>query len=236
MSDQILKSCNEVKTMKDAQRPIITPLLPVKGLRHDEMGELTADALNTVVDGLKSMGIDVDTEEAQNAIILETRQALCNLNAQYQFLLSSLFLSIRNNDPLSVKLIELIQVKNMAMRDILSASRQILENVSCKKNASKLVEGWQDVDPAAITKMNNMKAFSDVKDTLIKDDNALKERRFTDLFKENFQNAGGNDMEDEMRSFEVSEERTRSVSANLALYSFLNVIAVGLLFYIVSTN
>ena len=41
---------------------------------------------------------------------------------------------------------------------------------------------------------------------------------------------------DEERSFEISEERMKSVSANLALYSFLNVIAVGLLFYIVSTN
>lgn len=235
MSDQILSGCAEVKTMKDAQKPIVTPLLPVKGLRHDDKGDLTADAMKTITDGLTSLGINVETENAQNAIIMETRQALCNLNAQYQFLLSSLFVAIRNRDPLSVKLIELIQVKNMAMRDILSVSRQILEKAPAAKDGKKLIEGWTDVNPATTEKMNNLKAFSSMKDKLINDDNSIKEKRFSDLMKENF-TSKVTTKGDEERTFEISEERMKSVSANLALYSFLNVIAVGLLFYIVSTN
>jgi len=235
MSDQILSGCAEVKTMKDAQKPVITPLLPVKGLRHDEKGDLTTDALKTITDGLTSLGIDVSTEDAQNAILMETRQALCNLNAQYQFLLTSLFVAIRNSDPLSAKLIELIRDKNMAMRDILSVSRQILEKVPAGKDGKKLIEGWTNVDPAANDKMNNLKAFINIKDRLIKDDASIKEKRFSDLMKENFQSEV-TVADDEQRSMEISEERVKSVSANLAMYSFLNVIAVGLLFYIVSTN
>jgi hypothetical protein len=231
MSDQILNGCAPVKTMKDAQKAIVTPLLPVKGLRHDEKGDLTADALKTVIAGLTSLGIKVETETAQQAILLETQQALCNINAQYQYLLSALFVAIRNNDPISAKLIEHIQNKNMAMRDILSVSRQILETVPA---GNRFVEGWTDVNPEGTDKINNLKAFSNLKDKLINDDNSIKEKRFSDLMKENFATKVTTE-KDEERSFEISEERTKSVSANLALYSFLNVIAVGLLFYIVST-
>ena len=101
MSDQLLKGCDEVKTMKDAQKSVVTPLLPVKGLRHDESGELTKDAMKTITDGLSSLGINVESDDAQRPILLETRQALCILNAQYQFLLGTLFVSIRNNGPRS---------------------------------------------------------------------------------------------------------------------------------------
>lgn len=228
MGDSILSGCDEIKSMKDAQKPVITPLLPVKGLRHNENGDLTADAVKTIMDGLASLGINVDTEDAQNAILMETRQALCNLNAQYQFLLSTLFMSIRKDETLSGKIIELIRDKNTAMRDVLSVSRQILEKAPANKDGKKFIEGWTDVKPD--NKSKNIEAFSNLQNKLVDDATALNEKRY-----EHFANAVTR-QNDEERSFEISEERMKSVSANLALYSFLNVIAVGLLFYIVSTN
>lgn len=236
MGDPILGGCDEIKSMKDAQKPIITPLLPVKGLRHNENGDLTEDALKTIMDGLSSLGINVDTEDAQNAILMETRQSLCNLNAQYQFLLTTLFMSIRKDETLSGKLIELLREKNMAMRDILSVSRQILEKAPANKDGKKFIEGWTDVNAGVNIKTKAVEGFVQMQNKLVGDANALSEKRYGDLAKENFDNSSAQGSADLERTLEISEQRMKSVSANLSLYSFLNVIAVGLLFYIVSTN
>jgi hypothetical protein len=236
MGDPILGGCDEIKSMKDAQKPIITPLLPVKGLRHNENGDLTEDALKTIMDGLSSLGINVDTEDAQNAILMETRQSLCNLNAQYQFLLTTLFMSIRKDETLSGKLIELLREKNTAMRDILSVSRQILEKAPANKDGKKFIEGWTDVNAGVNNKTKAIEGFVQMQNKLVGDANALSEKRYEDLAKENFDNSSAQGSADVERSLQISEQRIESVSANLSLYSFLNVIAVGLLFYIVSTN
>ena len=236
MGDPILGGCDEIKSMKDAQKPIITPLLPVKGLRHNENGDLTEDALKTIMDGLSSLGINVDTEDAQNAILMETRQSLCNLNAQYQFLLTTLFMSIRKDETLSGKLIELLREKNMAMRDILSVSRQILEKAPANKDGKKFIEGWTDVNAGVNIKTKAVEGFVQMQNKLVGDANALSEKRYGDLLKENFVSSTTQGSIDVERTLEISEQRMKSVSANLSLYSFLNVIAVGLLFYIVSTN
>ena len=236
MSDPILAGCDEIKSMKDAQKPIITPLLPVKGLRHNENGDLTEDALKTIMDGLASLGINVDTEDAQNAILMETRQSLCNLNAQYQFLLSTFFMSIRKDETLSGKLIELIRDKNTAMRDILSVSRQILGKAPANKDGKKFIEGWTVVKAEVNEKKAAIEGFVQMQNKLEGDANALVEKRYGDLAKENFASSTPQASTDAERTLEISEQRMKSVSANLSLYSFLNVIAVGLLFYIVSTN
>ena len=236
MSDSILGGCDEIKNMKDAQKPIITPLLPVKGLRHNENGDLTEDAMKTILDGLASLGINVDTEDAQNAILLETRQSLCNLNAQYQFLLTTLFLSIRKDETLGGKMIELLRDKNMAMRDILSVSRQILQKAPANKDGKKFIEGWTDMNTTVKIKENAIEGFVRIQNKLEGDANALDEKRYLDLAKENFINSAQQGSVNVERTLEISEQRMQSVSANLSLYSFLNVIAVGLLLYIVSTN
>jgi len=227
MSDQILKSCDEVTTMKDAQKPVITPLLPIKGLRHDENGDLTVDAMKTITDGMASLGIDTGKEDAQYAIIAETRQAVCNLNAQYQFLLTTMFTTIKNNEPVPSKLIELIKEKNLAMRDILSVSRQILETFPAKKT----VEGWTNMQPTTNAKKGEIEGFWNLQNRLAGEATAIEGGNWK---LENFQ--GAKVSVDEQRAFDISEEKMKSVSANLALYSFMNVIAIGLLFYIVSTN
>lgn len=228
MSDQILKGCDEVTTMKDAQKPVITPLLPIKGLRHDENGDLTVDAIKTVTDGMTSLGIDTGNEDVKSAIVAETRQAVCNLNAQYQFLLTTMFTTIKNNEQVPSKLVDLIKEKNLAMRDILSVSRQVLETFPADK---KPVEGWTNMQPSANAKKGEIEGFWNLQNRLTDEAKAIANG---DWKLENF--VGATVSVDEQRAFDISEEKMKSVSANLALYSFMNVIAIGLLFYIVSTN
>ena len=62
MGDSILKSCDSITTMKEAERPVVSVLLPVKGLRHNDKGELTEDAMKIVFEGIKTLGIQINNE------------------------------------------------------------------------------------------------------------------------------------------------------------------------------
>jgi hypothetical protein len=218
MSDSILNSCDPVTDLKGAQKPIITMLLPVKGLRHDNKGEITADAIQTVIDGMKNLGISIDSDDAQTAILAETKQVLCNLNAQYEFLLATMFMSIRNSEVLSKSLLDSITEKNVAMRDVLSVSRQILLKSSNKEG--KMVEGFTNNSSTGANLKKTIEAFQSMSDTLETDMGAINTKQYSEI----------------KRNYDVSVEKNKSVSANLALYSFLNIVAVGLLFYIVSVK
>ena len=119
---------------------------------------------------------------------------------------------------------------------ILSVSRQILEKVPANKDGKKFIEGWTDVKAGVDVKTKAVEGFVQMQNKLVGDANALSEKRYGDLLKENFVSSTAQGSIDVERTLEISEQRMKSVSANLSLYSFLNVIAVGLLFYIVSTN
>lgn len=234
MSD-VLNGCQEqVTTMVAAKKPVITPLLPIKGLRHEENGDLTADAIKTITDGLTSLGINVNDEDAQNAIMTEMKQTLCNLNGQYQFLLKELTTTIAAGETVPQDLLNLVQEKNMAMRDIISVSRQILVDSSSNTDDSKLTEGWLNVPSNNNVRGAIIERFQTLQAELLKQAKLLGEKNYTGIQREGFTSKQG--LTDQQRTFELSEEKMKSVSANLALYSFLNVIAIGLLFYIVSSK
>jgi hypothetical protein len=218
MSDSILNSCDPVTDLKGAQKPIITMLLPVKGLRHDTHGEITADAIQTVIDGMKNLGISIDSDDAQTAILAEMKQVLCNLNAQYEFLLATMFMSIRNSEVLSKSLLDSITEKNGAMRDVLSVSRQILLKASNKEG--KMVEGFTNNSSTGLNLKKTLEGFQSMGNSLKNDMGAINTQQYSDI----------------KRNYDVSVEKNKGVSANLALYSFLNIVAVGLLFYIVSVK
>jgi len=218
MSDSILNNCDPITNLKDAQKPIITMLLPVKGLRHNSEGELTDDAVQIVIDGMKNLGVSIDSEDAQSAILMEMKHVICNLNAQYEFLLSTMFESIRKSEILSKSLLDSITEKNLAMRNVISVSRQILLKAS--KNEGKMVEGFTNNSVENATLKNTLEAFQSMSNSLGSDMGAINSQQYSDI----------------KRNYDVSVENNKSVSANLALYSFLNIVAVGLLFYIVSVK
>ena len=218
MSDSILNSCDPVTSMKDAQKPIMTMLLPVKGLRHDNEGEITEDAVQIVIDGMKNLGISIDSDDAQTAILAETKHVLCNLNAQYEFLLATLFTSIRNSEILPKSLLNSITEKNVAMRDVLSVSRQIL--LKAPTSGKKMVEGFTNNSATGAGLKRTLEGFQSMSENLASEMNSISTQKYSDV----------------KRNYEASLENNKSVSANLALYSFLNIVAVGLLFYIVSAK
>lgn len=232
MSDVLSGCYDQVTTMAAAKKPVITPLLPIKGLRHDENGDLTADAIKTITDGLTSLGINVNDDDAQSAIMTEMKQSLCNLNAQYQFLLKELSTTIASGETISQDLLNLVQEKNMAMRDIISVSRQIIGDSSPKTDGVTLMEGWMNVPSNNNEKQALIERFQTLRGVLEREARLLSKGGYAGS--EGFTSKQA--FTDEQRTFEISEEKMKSVSANLALYSFLNVIAIGLLFYIVSSK
>ena len=212
MSDSI---CEPVTTLEEAQVPIVTMLLPVRGLRHTEDGELTPDAVKIVTDGMKNLGLSIKDETALNAILSEIRQVLCQLNAQYNFLLMTIFGFIDSSETIPKSILDSIREKNLAMRDVLSLSRQMLKDAKLNENGH--IEGYTNVSN---TMKSTLESFENMTKKLMIDQAAIDRGDYADV----------------KRSFDVSVEKIKGVSSNLALYSFLNVIAVGLLFYIVSAK
>ena len=51
-------NCMQITSLEEAMKKLPSSVVPIEGLRRDNEGNLTADALRTITDGLKSRGID----------------------------------------------------------------------------------------------------------------------------------------------------------------------------------
>jgi hypothetical protein len=204
MSYSILNGCDAIKSMDDAKRPVISPILPVKGLRHNDNGDLTDDAIAIIKDGIKSLGIDITSESARGAILIEVRKVLCMINAQYQFMLSAYSEELASGKTPDDNMLNQIKEKNQAMKDVISLSRHIL-NMPAKSD--KMVEGFLGTDD-------------------VLDENMRKE---LDGLSEDLKTF-------KIRNYQVSQEKNKSMNAYLNIYGFLNVMAIGLLFYIITAK
>lgn len=206
----ILNSCDySVLTMEDAKRPIITVLLPVKGLRRDMSGNLTDDAVKTVLEGVKSLGIRMDSDSAVDALLQEAKSALCKMNKQYEFLLTAMFTAVSRSEKLDIEILNTLKAKNQDMQDILSVSRQVLKKSPTSTKKEGFVgnqEGYRE-------------AFQGASDTVADRAAKLNTSNLMDL---------------RAHSIEVTEDNNRYASHLLSLYSFLNIVAVGFILYIVS--
>jgi len=227
MNDSILNNCDPVTNLKDAQRPVITVLLPIKGLRHDAEGEVTADGVNIVLDGIKHLGVNLKGSDLQTILVAETKKVVSMLNAQYEFLISELINSLNVSKPIPRSHLDLIKEKSTAIKDVLSISRQILskqekgsETGSESGSGQVFIEGFMNNSGNEEELKNTLEAFQKMTDSINTDSAAINEKRYDDI----------------KRNYDISVEKNKGVSANLALYSFLNVVAVGLLFYIVSAK
>ena len=110
MSDSILSHCDPILNQKDAEAPVLSALMPIKGLRRDLSGNLTADSITTIIEGVKSLGIVIDSDSTKTAVLQEAKGAICKVNAQYQFLLTTLVSSIARSEEANVtkKLIDIL--------------------------------------------------------------------------------------------------------------------------------
>lgn len=209
--DSLLKSCDPVTTLDEALRPVLTPLLPVKGLRRDASGNLTEDAMKIVLEGLKSLGANTDTEAAQDAILQEARYSLCRLYAQYQILLNQVTTSISRSEEVDPKMVTASKEKLQMMMDILSIAQNVLNQ------RSQTTEGFRTQRVAATLR----EKFQDMATDLQVQKTALENKNYFSL---------------QSRALENATEKNNYASRQLGLYAFMNVVAVGLLFYILSMD
>jgi hypothetical protein len=215
MDSTLLKSCDPIGTYEDAKLPVITPLLPVNGLRRDDKGELTDDAITTVMQGLKSLGIQTDDDSTRDAVLEEARSTLCRLNAQIQFLLNTYLTEVARSEQIDPMLMTLIKEKNRAMQDILSVSRQVIV-LHPFKPIGDFVEGF--IGNTATTRAKAiLEEFQDVDSTVSSRQQILEKSNLGQLA---------------ARSVEDSETKNNFAARQLELYAFLNIVAIGLLFYI----
>ncbi len=212
--EDLLRGCDPVTTIEEAKQPVLTPLLPVTGLRRDASGNMTTDAIKIAVEGVKSLGVDTDTEAAQDAILQEARYSLCRLYAQYQVLLGQITTSISRAEALDAEVVKAAKEKLQMMTDLLSIAQYVLDQK--KAASSKSVEGFRTQKVATALS----EAFQDMAADLQQQKSALENKNYFAL---------------QRRALENTTEKNNYANRQLGLYAFMNIVAVGLLFYILSS-
>lgn len=209
----MLTNCEQVTTMEGATQPVLTPLLPIRGLRRDASGNLTTDALQTAMEAVRSLGVDPSTPQAYDAILFEAKQTLCRIHSQYTYLINTIITSISRGEPVPLSTVDAAREKNQMLQDILSISRHVLEQSA--KSSQTPVEGFR-VRPAA-----KLEGFQTLSTALQQDMVSLQSNSLVDL---------------KRRSLEDTEEKNTYANRMLAVYGVLNIVAIGLLIYISSGN
>ena len=229
--------CNPITSLEEAERPIASAILPISGLRRDNNTMLTTDAVKTVMDSLRSRGIDLSEKEEITELLQKAAENLCILNEQYQFLLKRILDASYANEPIESKYVDLAIEKNQMLLDILTVSRH-LEVLSSATSDFKegfwqagnlpftkgvvdicgntiTVDGSGNIVPGTSVNKGGLKMLKESK--LQVEQTLLRSKSYAELRK---------------HAVEVTEEKNRAASHQLALYGFLNLVALGLLLYI----
>lgn len=204
-------NCIQVTSLDDAMKKIPSSVVPIEGLRRDNDGNLTEDALRTIIDGLKSRGIDPTDPTVHDKLQMDLASFLCSLNNQYTVLLKELVRKLTANEPSPKEFIETIKDKNLTMQDVINVSRH-LDGI---QPSMTFIEGWQNTES-----MTDKKAGKEA---------------FSKRLKEDFQVLSGSSsgyLEIQKRMVEVTEEKNKIAYNYLGLYGFLNLVAIGLLIFI----
>lgn len=206
-------NCIQITSLEEAMKKLPSSVVPIEGLRRDNDGNLTADALRTITDGLKSRGIDPTDPTVQEKLQQDLTSFLCSLNNQYNVLMKELLRKVSTKEQPSKEFIEIIKDKNITMQDVINVSRH-LGGVQSSTQWMTFMEGWQNTE--SVIKKGD-------KDALLS------------LLKEEFQTLSGSSadyMNVQKRMVEVTEEKNKIAYNYLGLYGFLNIIAIGLLIFI----
>jgi hypothetical protein len=186
-------------------------VLPIDGLRRDDNGNLTPDALATSVDGLKSRGIDPTDPAMKKKLMDDLSKLLVTVNTQYQTLMAELSKKVNAGEAVDQKFLDSAKEKNQMMTDILNLSRH-LQQLQSYDGSKQFIEGWQTGGSSA----GAAGGASTVEERLRQEREMLRARSFEQLRKQ---------------MVEVTGEKNRVASNYLGLYGFLNIVAVGLLLY-----
>ena len=216
MSDTVLSQCEPVLNMQEAEAPVLSALIPVKGLRRDASGNLTKDSITTIIEGLKSLGVIIDSELNKTAVLQEARTALCKLNGQFEFLLNDFVTIVARSEMTNMdeKLFTLMKDKNQHMQDVIAVSRHILS-----MPLDKVKEGFLGAvtDPFA----DFRESFQEMGNLVNNNNSMINTRNFKAR---------------DQRALDISNEKNLYAERLTNMYGLLNVTAIGLLFYIMYSN
>jgi len=209
-------SCESIYTLEGAMRVLPSSVLPIGGLRTNSNGDLTDDALRTIVDGLKSRGIDPTDKETRQKLLKDLSVFLCSVNNQYSFLLEYIQGKISNNENVPDTVINAAKEKNRILRDILNVSGY-LKHLKSYHGDTEFIEGWQN----SVSSTDTISGFQDAGCTNCKALQAqyeiLDNKSYVELRK---------------RTVAVTEEKNKVANNYLGLYGFMNLVAIGLLIYV----
>lgn len=207
--------CPDITTLEQAEAKLPSSVLPISGLRRGNDGALTEDAKETILDGLKSRGIDISDSSTKHKVVTELYMLLCSVNKQYQFLLKDLYRRVSASEKITDEFTGIIREKNLFMLDILTISRHI-QISKAYDGGVPFIEGWQNKQqPLTYTPdMNNMSQ------KLERDREMLDSHSYEELRK---------------HMVNITMEKNNVASNNLGLYGFLNLIAVGMIIYVAAT-
>jgi len=201
-----MQGCPDITTMEQAEAQLPSSILPIDGLRRDDNGKLTDDALNTIMDGLKSRGIDITDADTRKKVGTDLMLLMCSASKQGSFIYTHYGSDIKGDA--AKKMIE----KNTIVKDIETISRRI--NDISPENPRKFVEGWQNISGQASSTDKLMKRLAR--------DRAMLEGFTSDDLGE--------------QKVEISEQKNKIASNYLGIYGFLNLFAVGLILYLAASK
>jgi hypothetical protein len=207
--------CPAVKSLSEALESVPNSVFPVEGLRRSENGQLSDDAMRTIMDGMKSRGIDITDKATKSKLVADLMQLFCKVNAKYSFLIEEIGRRVTENRPVEVNLVDTALKHNHFLSDILTISRHLI-SMKPFDGSSEFIEGWQNmsVEPATKGIFPGVEAFQAVLET---EEQALKTRSLEQLRK---------------HMVTVTQEKNKHAANYLGLYGFLNLVAVGLLIYV----
>jgi len=202
-------SCPDITTLEQAEAQLPSSVLPISGLRRNDNGTLTDDAKQTIMDGLKSRSVDATDAETKKKLVGDLSNLLCSTNKQYQFLLK-VMVEREAAGKLKDEFVDIILDKNLFMLDILTISRHIMD-LKTYDGSVPFIEGWQNGGDSQPTN-------TDTTEQLAKEREMLKS---ADLRK---------------HIVKISEEKNNVASNYLAIYGFLNLVAMGLILYVAGAS
>lgn len=202
--------CPDITTLEQAEAKLPSSVLPIDGLRRGDDAVLTKDSLNTVVDGLKSRGINIFDPVEFGKMAKDLESLLCSVNKQYQFLLQHI---VEKGGAVPETVIDSAKAKNIFMLDILTVFRHLQSII--KPDASSFIEGWQN-SPGTNTPDTSAMARQLAQDRAALDKHSVEELR--------------------RHMVDVTVEKNKIATNNLGFYGFLNIVAVGLIIYAAAMN
>jgi hypothetical protein len=159
----------------------------------------------------------MNEEASRDAIFQEARITLCRIYAQYTYLINSFATAVSRSEAINPKLIDLLREKLQMMSDILSVSRYlILNSAPPTLSGASMTEGFQEPSQK---QLKLFEAFSTTQTTVDEQKKLLAKK---DLFTL------------KQRALDSSKEQNVYASRQLNLYAIMNIVAVGIIFYIMS--